>query len=176
MTVALDPAHFSSASGMHDRAIVVCAWRGACLELFARAERAIADTLDMICASGIAGERPKIEAIPLQRSEALAHALAVLAPKHSSAKLAVGRFDDFQTLYANRAWLAHGTFRTTAAGFTVRGFRYKSGKRDEYPPVHRTMFDMLALLSELNTAVRLLATALGQVRRVCRDYTAEQPA
>lgn len=154
---------------MHDRAIVVCAWRGACLELFARAERAIAYTLDTICASGIAGKRPKALALPVQRIDALAAALAVLSTDHRHARLASERFAAFQALYDHRAWLAHGTFRTTATGFTVRGFRYKTGKRDEAPPAHHTMFDMLALLTELDQAVRLLAGALGQVRRVCRD-------
>jgi hypothetical protein len=86
--------------------------------------------------------------------------------------LALERFAVFQTLYENRAWLAHGAFRITAAGFTVRSFRYKAGKREESPPVHHSMFDMMALLTELDRTIGLLATAFGQVRRACRDHTA----
>lgn len=145
------------------------------MELFARAEGAIAGTLEAINQSDTTGRTARICGQPRKRIDDLAEALRILETRSRHARHALERLADFRLLYEDRSWIAHGRFRPTRSGFCVRSSRYKAGKREAFGPGAVTLMGMLERLDSLDVSVRALLGALGQIRRDCRSDAAVPP-
>lgn len=115
-------AHFDiskiSFFGLDDWAVAVCAWRGCCLEVFARAEHSVADCLRALETSGIQLTRDARHAFASTRLKALT-ACIKSHPFGGHEKTALARIDQWERVYETRAFLAHGKIKATARGITI---------------------------------------------------------
>lgn len=89
------------------------AWRGRCLDLFARGEAAVTETLLLLAADDELGASIKLPHLVGQRYDSLSNAIGAegaFADKGKSAASALERFRQHDAL---RALMAHGTFTVT---------------------------------------------------------------
>lgn len=143
--------------------VTVCAWRGCCIEVFARAENSVADCLAALGKAGIAIGKDANHQGAMARLRALDDCLA----RHTFAgheKTARKRIAEWERICEKRAGLAHGRIKATHDGITIdhRAFGSKSG------PVATTKdfsrIAMLEMLAEMEQAQHLLQSHLGQIK------------
>ena len=143
--------------------VTVCAWRGCCIEVFARAEHSVADCLRAVEAAG--GALPKAARHSFASSRL--KALRTYIENHDFAghgKAALERISAWEPLYAARAWLAHGEVQATPQGITIRHITFDGTTETRLPLRHVSRIDMLTLLAELESAQKLLHQQLGQIK------------
>lgn len=138
------------------------------LELHSRAEHLVSETLETMSAARVGGTPIRIPPTSQQRLHLLETRLGDGA-FGGHGKHALTRLKRVCTLHNDRCWLAHGRFRPVGSGYAVDCTRYKGGARETFGPGTLSLFDMMGQLTQLDDAVRQLAGALGQIRRLCRE-------
>jgi hypothetical protein len=143
--------------------VTVCAWRGCCIEVFARAEHSVAECLATISEAGLSLSKDADHQGAAARMRALDECLA----RYTFAgheKAARKRIAEWGRIHDNRAGLAHGRIKATGDGITInhRTFGLKGGPASFTSNFSR--MDMLAMLAELEQAQRLLHSHLGQIK------------
>lgn len=143
--------------------ITVCAWRGCCIEVFARAEHSVADCLAVLGKAGI----PLNKDAHHQGAAARLRALDECLSRYGFAgheKTARKRIADWERIHENRAGLAHGRIKATDHGITLDhvAFAIKTGPVSSTRQFSRIA--MLEMLAELEEAQGLLHSHLGQIK------------
>lgn len=147
----------------------VAAWRGRCLDAFARSEAAVTETLLVLAAVDERGSSLKLPHLVGQRYDALSNAIGVGGPFAEEGKSAAMYLNEFQTHNAFRTQISHGVFHVTLdhrSQWTVvaRVLALRAGqpKRDVLVADRAEAFE---LLETLEMDGRRLGSALGQLRR-----------
>ena len=143
--------------------VAVCAWRGCCIEVFARAEHSVADCLRKLNAAGVALGRDAHHTFASTRLKTLAQCIA----QHDfggHGKTALNRIAAWEKVYEIRAPLAHGEIKPTANGITIRHIAF-DGKAEKQLPIRQmSRLEMLEALAEMEEAQRQLHHQLGQIK------------
>ncbi|ODS60169.1 MAG: hypothetical protein ABS48_01150 [Erythrobacter sp. SCN 68-10] len=141
--------------------ITVCAWRGCCIEVFARAEHSVADCLEHLAQAGLKLGRDAAHQGAVARLRALDDCLGRYTfsghEKHARKHIA-----EWQKLCEKRTYLAHAKLKATKTGITINHLDF--AKREVASPVALTRVAMLELLAELEEGQRLLHSHLGQIK------------
>ena len=143
--------------------VTVCAWRGCCLEVFARAEHTVAECLDAMQGGGLELSRDAYHPGAAARLRALDDCLTRYTFEGQE-RTARKRIAQWQTLSESRAYLAHARIVATTNGITIHHMAFDGKARDVLSRKTLTQLEMLALLRELEEAHRLLRSHLGQIR------------
>lgn len=143
--------------------ITVCAWRGCCIEVFARAEHSVADCLEHLRQAGLELGKDASHQGAVARLRALDDCLAAytFAGHETHARKHIGAW---QKLCEQRAYLAHAKMKATKAGIAINHFEFASKPRETSPPKALGRVEMLELLAELEQGQRLLHSHLGQIK------------
>lgn len=148
---------------LDDWSVAVCAWRGRCLEVFARAEHSVADCLRALVEAGIALGRDARNPFASARLKALA---GCITPErfggHGEAALA--RIAEWERIHEDRAPLAHGVVKANADGLTIRHTSFDGKAETRHPARHLSRIEMLEMLAELEAAQMRLHNQLGQIK------------
>ena len=98
--------------GLDEWSVAVCAWRGCCLEVFARAEHSVADCLRALEFAGLAVGKDGHHPFAATRLKALNACIAShdFGGHGKTAQARIGRWDKVHEL---RAYLAHGEIKAT---------------------------------------------------------------
>jgi hypothetical protein len=143
--------------------VTVCAWRGCCIEVFARAEHSVADCLRTLEEAGVLLAKDARHPFAGTRLKALADCIA----RHDfggHGKVALKRIAEWERLWETRAFLAHGEVKATARGIAIRHITFDGKAEKCLPPKQISRFDMLALLAEMEAAQKLLHQQLGHIK------------
>ena len=151
-----------------DIALLAFAWRGACLELFARIELDVGETLDAITTRKLALDKEAVHPGAKARYRSLAGALKI-HPLGRHAQSTVRRLEEWCELHEDRVWLAHGRFRALTDGLSIELVTYDGKSRNAPDPVVLTRMDMLTKLTKLSACATSLHGQLGQIRKACRE-------
>lgn len=149
--------------GLDDWSVAVCAWRGCCLEVFARAEHSVADCLRVLEASGAQLTRGARHTFASTRLRSL----SAFIKKQSfggHGKAALARIAQWERVYETRAFLAHGEIKATSQGITIRHITFDGKAEKQLPVRHMARIEMLEALAEMEEAQRLLHHQLGQIK------------
>lgn len=143
--------------------VTVCAWRGCCIEVFARAEHSVADCLDVLRLAGLSLGKDAQHLGAVARLRALDDCLS----RYSFAgheKKARKRLENWQKQCESRTYLAHAKLKATQSGITIQAINLGSKKGAAAPPKALTRIEMLEFLAELEQAQLLLHQQLGHIR------------
>lgn len=143
------------------------AWRGCCLEIFARGEASIDDCLSVLEEQQL----PLGSDLHHPGAVSRTRALSVFLETHKFSEhcaAAIKRIADWSTATIDRPCLAHGKMVATAAGVTIRASSHDGKSRTTSPARQFTRFEMLALLVSLDRAQTRLHQQLGQVKAAAR--------
>jgi len=147
-------------------------WRGRCLDLFARSEAAVTETLLVLAAVEERGGSIKLPHLAGQRYDALLTAIGVEGAFAEEGKHAVGPLTGFRQHDALRTQLSHGIFTVTLDHrgcwhLVARVLAFRSGResRDVFATEQDEAAKILAAIEK--DACRLRST-LGQIRRRLR--------
>jgi hypothetical protein len=162
-------AHFDvskiSFFGLDDWSVAVCAWRGCCLEVFARAEHSVADCLRALEKAGIALGKDARHPFAGTRLKALAACIAGQDfGGHGSA--AQTRINAWESVSELRPYLAHGTVKASATGVVIQHASFDGKCEKRLPPRHLTRVQMLTALAELERAQAQLHQQLGHIKAI----------
>lgn len=147
--------------------VTVCAWRGCCIEVFARAEHSAADCLRTLEEARVSLGKEARNPFAANRLKALADCIA----RHDfggHGKVALKRLAAWERLYETRAFLAHGEVKATPHGITIRHITFDGKAEKRLAPRHISRFEMLALLAEMEDAQKLLHQQLGHIKALAR--------
>jgi hypothetical protein len=147
--------------------VTVCAWRGCCIEVFARAEHSVADCLRTLEAAGVSLSREARSPFAANRLKALADCIA----RHDfggHGKVALKNIAEWERLYETRAFLAHGEVKATPHGIAIRHITFDGKAEQRLAPKQISRFEMLALLAEMEDAQKALHHQLGQIKAMAR--------
>lgn len=143
--------------------VTVCAWRGCCIEVFARAEHSVADCLRALEKAGIGIGKEAHSPFAATRLKCLSTAIK----RHDfggQGKVALDRIETWERVYEARAFLAHGRIRATGAGITIIPVAFDGKTEAPASPRQINKMDMLKLLAEIEQAQMLLHQQLGQIK------------
>ncbi|QNP45632.1 hypothetical protein H9L14_14070 [Sphingomonas sediminicola] len=145
----------------HDTARDVNAWRGEAIQLFARAELSVSETLQMLRAGG----EGRLRRLVGQRFDDLAAALEKLGKKGAKASNALARFRELEEL---RPFLCHGVAKTAIdrSGHWIAVLKLvdlRGGVADVLTRVIEER-DAETLIQDLGQRTRELTSALQSVR------------
>lgn len=147
--------------GLDDWSVAVCAWRGCCIEVFARAEHSVADCLASLHKANLKLSKDATHQGAVARLRALDQCLTRYTfdghEMHARKIIAA-----WQTLCEQRSYLAHAKLKATKAGITINHIDF--AKRDVTVPRTLTRGEMLVLLAELERGCGLLHSHLGQIK------------
>ena len=143
--------------------VTVCAWRGCCIEVFARAEHSVADCLRTLSKAGVAIGKDAHNPAAISRLRALSASIGA-HDFGGQGKLARERIEAWERVYETRACLAHGKIKATPNGITVTHIAFDGKAERPAPPRHISRFEMLELLAEIERAQTRLHQQLGQIK------------
>ena len=149
--------------GLDDWSVAVCAWRGCCLEVFARAEHSVADCLRALEKAGIAVGKDARNPFAATRLRALSACIA----SHDfggHGKVARTRISRWEKVHELRAYLAHGTVKASGSGVVIQHTTYDGKAETCLPPRQLSRIEMLTVLAELEEVQTLLHHQLGQIK------------
>ena len=167
MSVQFDVSKISF-FGLDDWSVAVCAWRGCCLEVFARAEHSVADCLRTLEAKGlVTGKEARNPAAALRL-----RALQACIDRHDfggHGKAAKSRIAAWERAYELRAYLAHGTVKAAGNGVVIQHITFDGKAENRLPPRQITRIGMLELLADLEQAQTLLHQQLGHIKALANS-------
>jgi len=143
--------------------ITVCAWRGCCIEVFARAEHSVAECLDVLSKAGLSLSKDAQHQGAVARLRALDDCLS----RYTFAgheKKARKRIEDWQKQCESRTFLAHSKLKATKAGVTIEPIKLATKRDVATPPKALTRIGMLEFLAELEQSQLLLHQQLGHIK------------
>lgn len=143
--------------------VTVCAWRGCCIEVFARAEHSVAACLRALEQAGIALGKDAHHPAPAARLKALAACIA----QHDfggHGKVALTRIAAWERIYETRAILAHGTLKAVPDGIVIQLIAFDGKAEKRLPQQQVGQVDMLRLLGQIEAAQIALHHQLGQIK------------
>ena len=148
-------------------ASTACAWRGACLEIYARGERSIDDCIaELEKLTGPIGHEAHHPG-----AAARARALNEMLGRNRSSvhhPAAIRNLQNWIRLVAERPFLAHGVMKARHGGVTIALSAHDGSSRNAMTPKHLNPFEMIAYLRRIDHAQRALNGQLGQVRAAAR--------
>jgi hypothetical protein len=147
--------------------VTVCAWRGCCLEVFARAEHSVADCLRTLEAVGVSLGRDAHHQFAGTRLKALTQCIA----QHDfggHGKVALTRIAEWEAVHEMRAPLAHGQIKATSDGIVIEHITFDGKAETRLPPKRLTKMEMLEALAALEKTQNLLHHQLGQIKAHAR--------
>ncbi|MXO96882.1 hypothetical protein GRI34_10695 [Erythrobacter aquimaris] len=146
-------------------------WRGACLDVFSKAEKTVSDCIeDLRAKSYKLGE----ESVHPGAAARLRSLLAVLH-NHSFAghqRVAQKILHEWQELSLHRPYLAHGIFEIGEDEVVILLSEYVKGGRSDHPPRRYSRGDMRDLLSDLEMGANRISSQLAQIRAFGRAEAA----
>lgn len=148
--------------------VTAFAWRGACLDVFSRAEHSIDDCCEVLEVSGCDLGPMAHHNFCAARANALRGFLAERGSFTAHAKPCVEMLDEWCSLMQQRVLVAHGKMSVSDAGLTLR-YREHRGKKGV--TAHEQSFsrlDMLAFLKRISEVQRRLHMQLGQIKAAAR--------
>lgn len=148
--------------------VTVCAWRGCCLEIFARAEHSVADCLEVLEQAGLGLTKDARQQCAVARLRALDDCLS----RYTFAgheKTARKRIEDWQKHSESRNFLAHAKLNATQAGIAIEPIKLAIRNDMAPPPTTLTRIEMLEFLAGLERSQRLLHHQLGQIRALAAE-------
>lgn len=143
--------------------VTVCAWRGCCIEVFARAEHSVADCIEVLRKAGVSLSKDAQHQGAVARLRALDDCLA----RHTfdgHEKKARKRIEDWQKQCESRTYLAHGKLKATRSGIDIEPIQIGIKKASVPPPKSLTRMGMLEFLADLEHAQLLLHQQLGHIK------------
>jgi hypothetical protein len=149
--------------GLDEWSVAVCAWRGCCIEVFARAEHSVADCLRTLAAAGLLVGKDAQSPAAVTRLRALSACIA----SHDfggHGRVAEARIAAWEKACELRACLAHGTVKATGSGILIQHCSFDGKSERRYPPREISRIAMIELLAELERAQTLLHQQLGHVK------------
>ncbi len=160
-------AHFKVSDigffSLEDWPVTVCAWRGCCIEVFARAEHSVADCLSTLEAAGITLNKQARNPFASQRLKALASCIKNHA-FGGHGKTALDRIAQWECVHENRAFLAHGAIKATNQGIKINHITFDGKTEKETIVKQFSRIEMLEMLAEIENAQRLLHQQLGHIK------------
>lgn len=148
------------------------AWRGRCLDIFARCEAAITETLLVLAATEGRGDSIKLPHLVGQRYDALSTAVSAAGAFAEEGKSAADAVRQFLRHDALRARLAHGTFTVTLDHrgrwhLVARVISLRTGReaRDLFAIEEGKAAEVLAAIEKDGSRLR---STLGQLRQRVR--------
>lgn len=160
--------------GLDDWSVAVCAWRGCCLEVFARAEHSMADCLGTLAKAGVPLGKDARNPFAGNRIKALQASIA-RADFGGHGKAALKRIEDWERIYQSRAPLAHAEIKATAHGISVNHVTFDGKAEKRHPPKNYTRIEMLEMLANIETAQKALHHQLGQIKALALKRTKPSP-
>ncbi|MFN3990303.1 MAG: hypothetical protein ACK4IS_08590 [Erythrobacter sp.] len=162
MTAQFDVSKISF-FGLDEWSVAVCAWRGCCLEVFARAEHSVADCLRALEQAGIAMGKDARHPFAGTRLKALSACIAShdFGGHGKAARTRISRWEKACEL---RAYLAHGTVKASGSGVVVQHTTYDGKTEKRLPPRQLSRIEMLTILAELEQVQALLHQQLGHIK------------
>jgi hypothetical protein len=162
-------AHFDiskiSFFGLDDWSVAVCAWRGCCIEVFARAEHSVADCLRVLASAGVPLSKDALNPFPGNRLKALRTCITAQG-FGGHGKVALKRIAEWERVYETRAQLAHGEVKATPNGIIVSHITYDGKAEKRHPVKGYPRIEMLEMLADIETAQKLLHHQLGQIKAI----------
>ncbi|WP_086607017.1 hypothetical protein [Erythrobacter donghaensis] len=149
--------------GLDDWSVAVCAWRGCCLEVFARAEHSVADCLRTLSGAGVPLGKEALNPFGGNRLKALRTCIAA-QEFGGHGKAALKRIEEWDRVYEARAPLAHAEIRATEHGISVNHITFDGKAETRYPLKTYTRIEMLEILANIEAAQRSLHYQLGQIK------------
>lgn len=143
--------------------VTVCAWRGCCIEVFARAEHSVADCLRALEMAGVAVGKDAHSPFAATRLKSLSTSIK----RHDfggHGKAALDRIESWERVYEARACLAHGRIKATPSGIAIIPVAFGGKAEGPAPPRQISKLDMLKLLAEIERAQIGLHNQLGQIK------------
>lgn len=162
MSVHFDVSQISF-FGLDEWAVGVCAWRGCCIEVFARAEHSIADCLRTLASAGVPLSKEALNPFGGNRLKALRTCIATQG-FGGHGKAALRRIEEWERVYELRAHLAHGEIKATAQGISVSHITFDGKAETRHPPKTYTRLEMLEMLANIEAAQKSLHHQLGQIK------------
>ena len=153
---------------MPDWHVTAFAWRGACLDIFSRAEHSIDDCLEVLEGSGGDLGQNAHHHFSAARANALRDFLAERSSFTAHAKPCVEMLDEWCALMQQRVLVAHGRMAVSDIGLTLR-YREHRGKKGV--TTHEQSFsrlEMLGFLKRISEVQRRLHMQLGQIKAAAR--------
>ena len=143
--------------------VTVCAWRGCCIEVFARAEHSVAECLRVLEAAGVDVGKDARSPAAVTRLRSLKETIA-RCDFGGHGKAAVRRIEQWEHVYATRAYLAHGQIKAKPDGIAIDLLTFDGKAEKRLPMKQMNKFEVLEALAEIEKAQRLLHHQLGQIR------------
>lgn len=160
-------AHFDvnkiSFFGLDDWSVAVCAWRGCCLEVFARAEHSVADCLRALENAGVTVGREARHPFAGTRIKALG-ACITSHDFGGHGKAAQTRINRWEKVHELRAYLAHGTVKAAGTGAVIQHTTYDGKTENRLAPRQLSRIEMLTILAELEEVQSQLHQQLGHIK------------
>lgn len=160
-------AHFDvskiSFFGLDDWTVAVCAWRGCCIEVFARAEHSVADCLRTLAGAGVPLGKEALNPFGGNRLKAL-RACITAQGFGGHGKAALRRIEEWERIYEARAPLAHAAVKATPHGISVSHITFDGKAETRHPPKTYTRLEMLEILANIEAAQKALHHQLGQIK------------
>jgi hypothetical protein len=160
-------AHFDvnkiSFFGLDEWSVAVCAWRGCCMEVFARAEHSVADCLRTLEKAGVALGKDARHTFAGTRLKALSACIA----SHDfggHGKAAQTRISRWEKVHELRAYLAHGTVKASSNGIVIQHVAFDGKTEKRMPPRQLSRVEMLTVLAELEEVQAQLHQQLGHIK------------
>jgi len=146
-------------------------WRGACLDVFSKAEKTISDCIEDLRSKNHDFDEESTHPGAAARLRSL---LAVLH-KYSFGgheRVAQTILQEWQELSLHRPNLAHGVFKIGQNEIVVHLSEYAKGGRSDHPPRRYSRGDMRDLLSALEKGANRISSQLAQIRAFGRAEAA----
>ncbi len=143
--------------------VTASAWRGACIEVFARAEYSVADCLNALETAKIPFGKDGRSPSALTRLRALDACIASNSfGQHG--ELARTRIADWLHIYETRASMAHGRISVTPKGVTIRHRNFNGREEIRATARHLTRIEMFEVMVDMDRKQRLLHQQLGHIK------------
>ena len=149
--------------GLDDWSVAVCAWRGCCIEVFARAEHSVADCLRTLAGAGVPVGKEALNPLGGNRLKAL-RACITAQGFGGHGKATLKRIEEWERVYEARAPLAHAEIKATAQGIIVSHITFDKQIETRHPPKSYTRLEMLEILANIEAAQTALHHQLGQIK------------
>lgn len=146
----------------------VAAWRGQCLDVFARSEAAVTETLLVLAAADERGLSLNLPHLVGQRFDAISNAIGAGGAFEEEGKSAVEPLANFRKHDVLRAQIAHGVFGVTLDHrgqwhLAARVLALRAGRENRELLVAEES-EAWAIFETLKKDGQRLGTALGQLR------------
>jgi len=161
--------------GLDDWSVAVCAWRGCCVEVFARAEHSVADCLRTLAGAGLPLEKEALNPFAGNRIKALRACIAAQV-FGGHGKVALKRIEEWERIYHARAPLAHAEIKATAHGITVSHITFDGKAETRHPAKTYTRVEMLEILANIEAAQMALHDQLGQIKALAMKMKKKKPS